>query len=137
MYLRLLGGEQHQLPHAYVRGGNLHALPLVRIVLQPSFDVDPITLLHVLFSKLGQTGPKREAMPVCPLLGFISERRTVGRQAQVHDLGTLLGLVNVRITPDIAYENDLVDGAAHLILPRDSRPAREPAPSSSIHGGLF
>ena len=57
-------------------------------------------------------------MPVGPLLSFVSERRTIGRQAQVYDLGSLLRLVNVGIASDVTYENDLVDGAARLILPR-------------------
>ena len=57
-------------------------------------------------------------MPVGPLLSFVSERQTIGRQAQVYGLGSLLRLVNVGIASDVTYENDLVDGAAHLILPR-------------------
>lgn len=43
---------------------------------------------------------------------------TISRQAQVYGLGYLLRLINVGIASDVTYENDLVDGAAHLILPR-------------------
>jgi hypothetical protein len=40
----------------------------------------------------------------------------------VHDLGSVLGLKDVGLASDVAYENDLVDAAAHLILRVESRP---------------
>ena len=118
MDLGLPRGEQHQFAYVDVGSGNLHTLPFVRIVLQPSLNIDPIALFHVFLCELGQAGPKREPMPIGPLLAVVSERRTVGCQAQVHDLGSALGLESIGIASDVSYQNDLVDGAAHLILPR-------------------
>ena len=43
-------------------------------------------------------------MPVGPLFSFVSERQTIGRQAQVYGPGSLLRLVNVGIASDVTYE---------------------------------
>src|SRR5688500_1735060 len=106
--------EQQQLAHGYFRSRNRDAVLLEAVILDASFDVNAVTLAHVIFRQLRHAVPQREAMPLRAVLEVaIALDAAAGRQRYVRDFGSGIGGLDVRITADVADQNDFVDAARH------------------------
>ena len=92
-------------------------LPLTR--LQPAFDVHLAAFAQIFAGDFAEPREAHDRMPLGALLLFagLLVLPGLGRcDAQVRHRGAALGVSSLRIAPQIADQDDLVDAARHVLV---------------------
>ena len=112
------------------------SLPLARLDI--AFDIDLPAFAQVLlgdFSELPEHHHSVPFRPLAPLVGLPVRPGIAGCEAKIRDGAAARAIAGLRVRPEIADENDLVDTPCHALLLRIKKwPTRSRAPALGARG---